>query len=1122
VAVGRAHDGENHRVFLRAATKTVLILILLATVAGNPWYVAAQEEEPGRTLFERTLMADLETAERQELLEWAGSLGLSTRGSRAQVEQRILDFYNATRPTPDPDAPSQDERDGAVMRIQRARGSRFFDLEQVGERNLRLVGGVLLTVEEEGAVHTIEAEEILINVDRSTLGARGDVRYRVERSDGEEEFRGESIVFDITSWAGVFIRGITETQEQIDEETVDFRVEGERITRSREEIIVLDRATVTSSEADPPNWRIRASRIWILAPGEWSLRHAVLYVGRVPAFYLPFFFLPGDRLFFHPVAGNRTREGSFIQTTTYVFGSREDDDPPISILRLAETPDESERVIEGLFLRIPDEPVESARPDWSLKLMADVYTTLGMYGGVAASMPDLGPVTNLDWRLGLGASRNIYFENQQYSSYYVDEGLARQHWNSDYFLGRPVPYRFESELSSVARIGSLSLTLEVLLLSDPEFRRDFHNRSERMDWAFLLSPGEEEEPPDASVTSLTWDARLNWSPAVRSLNPWVTSFSVSPARVQALWRTRTDEERPDPVRLPTSDNSPEEKFFYPQSMVVPEIQMRVQGTLYQYPRPSSGTGSDSGDDRSDHDETNGKTDGDDKTSRLRPPWEEERSPIEEEKDDRFRMAPRIDNLRGIRDPDAGDFRITYTVQPLLRYDRFTDNNEWRTGRDVALEWQYSTFQTRNRGQVAMTGRARERLATASSTLSFDQRYQSLDVAADIPETQREQLELDTFRFRGYTLNQSSEMSLFPLRRVDPLEDSSVQYSLATLVYENRFIEMSESGDPRYESRWGRWDEEDVTGHRTRAQIRWNLWSATQSLTATSDLPPRERTYLGELRLVTGPLTTTLTGGYREIEDEWKPDNFVQDHVIAFYEGKARLEQSLEYDVEEEQLLQSRSALRLWPLSMRLVGRRTRGYDFDPAGGWVLDDDEQFRWTSLVVGLAGERSIRTWHRRVDFTLQGELAVDVDLLRYGATGLVVDYGFELSVHRFLDLQLTARSRNDFLYQYIPSLADEIGRSRRRFLEDLTNSLNVFDSEAREESLFKLDSLTIMAVHDLQDWELSVSYTGRPELERESLTPRYEWRGVLAIMLQWRPISEFRRNIQIETDGEIEFIE
>lgn len=1008
------------------------------------------------------------------------------------------------------------------MRIRRARGSRFFEIEQVGERNLRLVGGVLLTVEEDGAVHTIEAEEILINVDRSTLAARGNVLYQVERPDGEEEFRGESIVFDITSWAGVFIRGITETQEQIDQETVDFRVEGERITRSAEEIIVLDRATVTSSEADPPNWRIRASRIWILAPGEWGLRHAVLYVGRIPAFYLPFFFLPGDRLFFHPVAGTRTREGSFIQTTTYILGSREDDDPPISILRLAETPDESERVIEGLFLRIPDEPVERTRPDWSLKLMADVYTTLGTYGGVAASMPNLGPVTKLDWRLGLGASRNIYFENQQYSSYYVQDGRAREHWNSGFFLGRPVPYRFESELSSALRIGSLSLTLELLLLSDPEFRRDFHNRSERMDWAFLLSPGEEEEPPDATVTSLTWEARLNWNPAVRSLNPWVTSFSVAPARVQALWRTRTDEERPDPVRLPTSDNSPEERFFYPQSMVVPEIQMRVQGTLFQYPRRLSRSGSASDDHHSDRDGADRSSDEGERSSRLRPPWDEEEPESGDAGEDRFRIPPRIENLRGIRDPDTGDFRITYNVQPLLRYDRFTDNTGWRTGNDVALVWQYSTFQTRNRGQLAMTGRSRDRLATASSTLSFDQRYQSLDVAADIPENQRKQLELDTFRFRGYTFTQSSELSVFPLRGVEPLESSSLQYSLASLVYENRFIELDEFGDPLYESRWGRWDGEDVTGHRTRAQLRWDLWSATQSLTATSDLPPRDRTYLGELRLVTGPLTTTLSGGYREIDDEWRPDNYVQNHVLAFYEGKARLEQRLEYDLEEEYLLQSRTALRLWPLSLRLVGQRTRGYDFDTAVGWVLNDDEQFRWTSLAVGLAGERNINTWHRRVDLTLLGELAVDFDLLRYSATGLVVDYGLALSVHRFLDLELSARSRNDFLYQYVPSLADEIGRPRRSFLEDLINSLNIFDSEAREDSLFKIDSFSLSAVHDLQDWELSVSYTGRPELERESITPRYEWRGVLAIMLQWRPISEFRRNIRVETGGEIEFIE
>lgn len=1070
------------------------------------------------TLFERTLTSDVETADRQELMDWAGSLGLSTRGTRRQVEDRILEHYGVQRRIPDP----EEERDGVSMRIERARGSRFFDIEQADERNLRLVGGVRLTVEDEGVIHTIEAEEILINTEQNTLAARGGVIYVVRRADGEERFRGDEIVFRIETWEGVFIRGITETRDRIEDEDIDFFVEGRRISRSGEEIIVVEGGTITSSTAEPPNWRIRANRIWILAPGEWGLRHAVLYVGRVPTLYLPFFFLPGDRLFFHPVAGTRTREGTFIQTTTYFFGKREDEEPPISIMRIAESPDESERVIQGLFLRIPEEPREPRRPDWTLKFMADVYTTLGGYSGVAGSMPNLGPLSTFDWRLGLGVSRNIYFENDQYSNFYVEEGVAKQHWNSGFFLGTPVPYRYESETRGRARFQSLTLTWNFLLLSDPEFRRDFHDRSERMDWAFLLSPSDvEEDRSGASVTSLNWEAGLNWNPSVRPFNPWITSLSVSQFRTQVAWRTRQDQ-RDDPdwaaaVLRPESDKSPELTFFFPQSVVLPELQMRMAGTFWQYPSLPGTTG----DDTSSRPEGREEND-DDEPIPLRPPWEGRPVEEEEDEDSLFRLPERVRDLPGIRDPDSGRITFGYNLQPSLRNDRFTDNQEWMTGADVDLAWRYSTFQTRNRGQLVLDMRARDRLAVASSTLSVDHRYQALDITADLGDQERERLELDTFRFRGFTANQASQATLFPLRRVDPLEESSLRYSISSLVYENRFVELDEAGDPRYESRWGEWNEDDITGHQTRAQVLWSLWSATQSLTATSDLPPRDRTYLGELRLVTGPLTTTLSGGYREVDDEWKPDNVVQTHLLQFYEGKLRAEQRLEYDVEEEQLLQARSALRVWPLSMSLLGQRTEGYDFDSSRGWVLNENEQFRWTRYTVGLAGERSLQRWYRRVDLTLQGELALDVDLLRYSNTGMIFEYGFSLEVYRFLTFDLTARSRNDFMYQYVRPLADEFGRTHRNFFEDLVNGLNLFDRDTREDSLFKMDSLQFSAIHDLQDWELKITYSGRPELNSTGPQERYEWRSLLAFVLRWRPISELRRSVQVDQDGTIEFID
>ncbi|MCG8478392.1 MAG: hypothetical protein MI724_04790, partial [Spirochaetales bacterium] len=129
--------------------------------------------------------------------------------------------------------------------------------------------------------------------------------------------------------------------------------------------------------------------------------------------------------------------------------------------------------------------------------------------------------------------------------------------------------------------------------------------------------------------------------------------------------------------------------------------------------------------------------------------------------------------------------------------------------------------------------------------------------------------------------------------------------------------------------------------------------------------------------------------------------------------------------------------------------------------------------------------------------------------------------LDIYRFLEFQLTARTTNDLIYRYIEPLAEEVGLPERNPVEDLINSLRLFDEDAREESFFNLDSISFSAVHDLEDWELSATYTGRPELETENGISNYRWRGIFSILIRWRSISELRRTIEVE-DGTVEFVQ
>ena len=84
------------------------------------------------------------------------------------------------------------------------------------------------------------------------------------------------------------------------------------------------------------------------------------------------------------------------------------------------------------------------------------------------------------------------------------------------------------------------------------------------------------------------------------------------------------------------------------------------------------------------------------------------------------------------------------------------------------------------------------------------------------------------------------------------------------------------------------------------------------------------------------------------------------------------------------------------------------------------------------------------------------------------------------------------------------------------DLLRSINVFSIDDRRASAFNLQQIEINAVHDLDDWELTVGYRARPEIvTSEEGRSVYELKGVFTMNLQWRPIRELRASIRDDGD-------
>ncbi len=1088
--------------------------------AAAPAAEEAPAEAPGEasadapaTLTRRTLAQDISTAPFEELVEWASRLGLSTRGSRSELQNRLYAHYGVTAPEARPDA----ERE---ITIESAIASDYFFLDQVDERYVRLRGGVIVRMEDfqTGVSHRIHAEEIIFNQTENSLTAFGDIEYVISRpGQGDERFEGEGLTVFLTTWEGVFLEGSSARPRSIEEREIEFTYRGRYITRSADDIIVMEDGVITSSPADPPNYQIRARRIWVLGPGEWGLQNAVLYVGRVPVFYFPFFFRFGDRLFFNPVAGYRNREGMFIQTTSYLIGSKQARETSVSFLQLAEEGDaEQRRVREGLFMRPAteeDPPPRFDDEDWNLRLLADIYTRLGAYVGLEGELPGLWIFDRFDGSVGLGVSRplrNYPPGTLGYTNLFITEdGATKRYWDSTQFGGINVPFRYKADFDFATRLNRLNMTGRFELYSDRYVDLDFGDRAEEMDWLSMIGEGPDFTPETVSEkTSLLWRLSGSYNAPVGPLSPWVQSASLQTFVTSLAWSSKRRDLSGLPDYTAQADRPPQEYFFYPSRLTAPDMGVRISGSLLDSRRRgAAATGSD-----------------DQPRVEIRPPWgdDEALSPEEREIADEPRRLPsREGDLTGLRFQEPLNYSVGYTLNPRLTVINEYDQASWTEPEDIDFAVAYSSLTSNNSARINYRADIYDRLFVVSGAIDSTYRYRTIYNSELLTEAQLRNLETQAFRYGSARVGNNLRLSTFPFTRDSYFSRTNVSYDLNVTLYDRAYVGRDPEDDgPVYDDRFFRWDEEFVRAHNVNLNLLADYWRATQSLRLRADLPPLDDRYTGRLDLVTGPLTSTIEAEARRPEDEWIYSPLRITETLRF-RPELFLQQRFVYDIEEDQVDSLSTSLRLWPLTASLNFRNTPGFRFvSPVAGtspWQPRDEARLQATDADLRLdLRYESDPLWRNRVRWGARFDSLLRMNFLRFTESFLDVRAGFNVQVHEFLDLRFSSVSRNALVYQYVPSLADRVGVPTRNFFDDVLQSFAFGDQAAREQSPFNIQSVEVAAVHHLDDWDLTISYRGSPDvITGADGRQQYRWVPFVEITLVWRPIPEIRSEFRYEDD-------
>ena len=1054
----------------------------------------------GQELVRATLSERIAGAGYFELLDELRVLGVDDRGTRAELAARLRRFHGLPAPSAPAGQPSE------VVRVRQAAHAEYATSAETGADSVTLRGAVEVVVRktDPDTVHVIRADEVIHDRTARLLTARGEVSYEVTQEDEPPQaVNAASMSFDLDSSKAVFVDATTRQRRRGAAGPLTFTFTAGAITRLPDGTIILDNVRFSSSP-DPqlPNYEVRARRMWLLAPGEWAMQAATLSVGRVPVFYLPYFVWPGDELVFHPAFGVRDREGMFLNTTLYLIGRRPRDADPFSVLSLTD-PGKYREQLRGMFLR----KIRGADPrseERYLKLMLDLYSRLGVFAGVAGNLPVAGTGA-VSFQLGAARSRSIFFRPAQ-GGYTVVDASGRSHWNDAMLFGVAFPLRYGIDFAGNARFRGSSIRAAVEVFSDPEFLSDFGNREERIDWPGLLGFEGGLDGGPGRRSSLTWEVILN-----ADLNellgggarpPLLERVRVSNAGVRWLWQSRADPAAPidDPTR----------SFFFPSTVRVPAT-AQVSGTLWQLPAPPASAALDAGGAA----DAAGAVAGRGLRPAETPPAAAAGEPDADESSagaagaPNWLPQPRREVHRAPRTAPvpavtpAATARVGYQLNPSVTVEANYGSDAWQSASDVDFAMESIVV----RGDH--TTRLEQHLDLYGGLISFDHGLRhSLTVLQ--PHRRSALLDDDAWQALVEQSRQRTRASLHltnrftwrPVRHVAAWQASRLTYDidlrLLNIVYDSQ--------RQAFRSRTGAWDVDGVSRHRLQTAAVWQLGDYSQRLTLAGDLPPRPLLVSAQLDLNAGSVTAgaLLRAHCRDADralgecPKMVPDPLSVSLRVAPF-APLSISERVAIDLVRSQFERSETTLRLGGLQASLIAVRP-------------EPDEPLQARQLRLGYAESFGPHyEWRNRIRIGFSPATNWTLDIVEPRRSRFTLTTSLTVAIHEFLDLSFRTASSNDRTYCYVAAWADEACTTRDP-VEDLWWSLSFWDESKRRQSNFKVDRISLSAVHHLQDWDLTFEYVARPVAREDGFR---EFASRFSIFVRWIPVPEIRGRVGADDD-------
>jgi len=159
----------------------------------------------------------------------------------------------------------------------------------------------------------VECEEAMLDLKEEKIEAKGGIVLQ----DKETTIHGSQIIYDLRTGRGV----INNASSFIE----PWYCSGPKIERISDKEIIVQDGYITSCELSPPHYRLKAKKIRVLLGERISAYNVLMYLGKIPIFYLPFYWrsLRERRFSWGLKLGSNSEEGFFAKTNFgYAFSER--------------------------------------------------------------------------------------------------------------------------------------------------------------------------------------------------------------------------------------------------------------------------------------------------------------------------------------------------------------------------------------------------------------------------------------------------------------------------------------------------------------------------------------------------------------------------------------------------------------------------------------------------------------------------------------------------------------------------------------------------------------------------------------------------------------------------------